>query len=44
MVDGKDDEGATCVNSKAGFGSPRIVKGVNRLIYISDTDMEEEHR
>jgi len=31
------------VNSKTGFGSLRIVKGVDRLIYISDIDIEEEH-
>ena len=44
MVEGKDDEAVMYVNSEAGFGSLRIVKGVDRLIYISDTHMEEEHR
>jgi len=44
MVEGKDDEAVTYVNSKTGFGSLRIVKGVDRLIYISDTDMEEGYR
>jgi hypothetical protein len=34
----------TCENSETGFGSLRIVNGVDRLIYISDTDMEEGHR
>jgi len=34
----------TYENSTAGFGSLRIVKGVDHLIYISDTDMEEGHR
>jgi len=28
-------------NSEIGFGSLRIVKSVDHLIYISDTDMEE---
>jgi hypothetical protein len=33
----------TYENSKTGFGSPRIADGVDRLIDISDTDMEERH-
>jgi len=33
-----------CLNSETGFGSFRIVQGVDRLIYISDADMEEGHR
>jgi len=41
MVVGKDDKTVTYVNSHTGFGSLRIVKGVDREIYISDTDMEE---
>jgi len=41
MVEGKDDEAVMSVNSKIGFGSLRMVKGVDRLIYISDTDIEE---
>jgi len=43
-VERKDDEAVTYVNSETGVHSLRIVKGVNRLIYISDTDLEEEHR
>jgi len=31
-------------NSETGFGSLRIVKGVDRLIYINNTDTEEGHR
>jgi hypothetical protein len=30
--------------SETGFGSLTIVKGVDRLIYISDTDMAEGQR
>jgi len=44
MVEGKDDEAVTYENSETGFGSLRIVKDVDRLIYISDTNMEEGHR
>jgi len=44
MVEGKDDEAVTYVNSETGFGNLRIVKRVYRLIYINDTDMEEGHR
>jgi len=44
MVESKDDEAVMYVNSETGFGSLRIVKGVDCLIYISDTDMEEGHR
>ena len=44
MVEGKDDEAVTYVNSETGSDSLRIVKGVNRLKYISNTDMEEGHR
>jgi hypothetical protein len=29
---------------ETGFGSLRIVKGADRLIYISNTNMEEGHR
>jgi len=43
MVEGKDDEAVMNVNSETGFGSLRIVKRVDRLIYISYTDMEEGH-
>jgi len=43
MVEGKDDGAVTNVNSETGFGSLRIVKGVDRLIYISCTNMEEGH-
>jgi len=34
----------TYENSKTGFGSLRIVKGVDRLIYISDSDMQKGQR
>jgi hypothetical protein len=44
MVEGKDDEAVIYVNSERGFGSLRIVKGVDCLIYISDTNMEQGHR
>jgi len=44
MVEGNDDEAVTNLNSETGFGSLRIVKGVDRLIYISNTDMEEGHQ
>ena len=44
MVESKDDKAVTYVNSETGFGSLRIVKDVDRLIYISDADMEEGHR
>jgi len=44
MVEGKDDQAVAYVNSETGFGSLRIVKGLDRLIYISDTDTEEGHR
>jgi len=34
----------TYENSEMCFGSLRIVEGVDVLIYISDTDMDEGHR
>ena len=43
MVEGKDDKAVMYVNSETGLGSVRIVKGVDRLMYISDTDLEEGH-
>jgi len=43
MVEAKDDKVVTYVNSETGFGSLRIVKGVDHLIYISDTDLVERH-
>ena len=43
MVEDKDDMAVTYVNSKTDFGSLRIFKGVDHLIFISDTDMEEGH-
>jgi len=43
MVAGKDDKAVTYVDSETGLGSRIIVKGVDRLIYISDTDLEEGH-
>jgi len=44
MVEARMTKAVTNENSETSFGSLRIVKGVDRLIYISDTDMEEEHR
>jgi len=44
MVEGRMTKAVANENSKTGFGSLRIVKGVDRLIYISDTDMEEGHQ
>jgi len=44
MAQGEDDKAVTYVNSKTSFGSLGIVKGVDRLIYISDTNMVEGHR
>jgi len=44
MVDGNNIMAVTYVNSKTGFGSFRIVKGGDHLIYISDIDIEEGHR
>jgi hypothetical protein len=43
MVESKDDKAVTCENSETGFGSHRIVKGVDRLIYIDNPDLEEGH-
>jgi len=37
MVEGKDNEAVTYVNSKIGFCSLRVVKGVDCLKHISDT-------
>jgi hypothetical protein len=44
MVEGKDDEEVMYVNSETGSDRLRIFKGVDRLIYISDTDPEEGYR
>jgi hypothetical protein len=44
MVEGKSDNAVTYVNSETGFGRLRIVMGVDRLIYISDTDIEDGHQ
>jgi hypothetical protein len=44
MVKGNDDKAVTYVNSETGFGSLRIVKAVDHLIYISNTDIKEGHR
>jgi len=43
MVEGMDDEAVSYVNSKTGIGSPRIVKDVNCLMYICNTDMEKRN-
>ena len=44
MVESNDDKAVTYENSQTGFGSLRIVMGVDRLIYICDTDIEDGHR
>jgi len=44
MVECKDDKGSTYENSETDLGSLRIIKGLDRLIYIRDTDMEEGDR
>jgi len=44
MVAGKNDKAVTYVDSETGFDSLSIVKGVDRLMHISDTDLEEGHR
>ena len=44
MVEANDDEAVMYVNSETDLNSLRIVKVVDRLIYISDTDMEKGHR
>jgi hypothetical protein len=41
MVEGKDDQAVSYVNSESSFGCHMIVNGVDHLIYISDTDIEE---
>jgi len=43
MVEGKDDTALMYVTTETGFGSFRIVNSVDHLIYISNTNMEEEH-
>jgi hypothetical protein len=43
MAEGKDYEAVTYVNSETDSYSLRIVNGVQPLIFISDTDMEEGH-
>jgi len=44
MVEAEDDKAVMYGNSETGFGSLRIVEGVNCLRYIYNTDMEEGHR
>ena len=44
MVEGMDLKAVRYANSETGFGSLRIVNGVDHLIYISNADMEEGHR
>jgi len=44
MVESKNDEAVMYVKSETGFCNFRIVKGVDHLIYISNTDMEERHQ
>jgi len=44
MVEGKNDVVVIYVNSETGCDSLRIVQSVDRLIYISDTDMQKGYR
>jgi len=44
MVESKDDKAVTYVNSATAFGSHRIVEDVDRVMYISNTNMEERHQ
>jgi hypothetical protein len=44
MVEGKDDEGYTYVNSATGFGNVTILIGLDHLTYISDSDIDEGHQ
>jgi hypothetical protein len=44
MVEARMTKAVTNENSEIRFGSLRIVNGMDCLIYISDTDMEEGHR
>lgn len=39
----KNDEAVMYVNCETSFGSLRIVKGVNHLIYSSNTNTEKGH-
>jgi hypothetical protein len=43
MIEGRDDEAVMYVNFKTDFNGFRIVKDVDLLLYISDTDIEEGH-
>jgi hypothetical protein len=43
MVKVNDDDAVRYVNYKTGFHSLRIGKGVDPVISICDTDMEEGH-
>jgi hypothetical protein len=44
MVEGKDDEAVTSVNSEKRMGSFRNDKSVDCQIYISDSDKEKGYR
>jgi len=44
MEDGKDDKAVMYMNFETGFGSLRIVKSLDGVIYISDTEMEEGYQ
>jgi hypothetical protein len=44
MVEGKNDEAATNENSETGCDSLSIVKGVDHLRYIGNTNSEDAHR
>jgi len=44
MVEGKNYKAVINENSEMGYNSPSIVKGVDDLIYIGNTDQEEADR
>jgi len=44
MVEARMTKAVTNENSVTDFDSLRIVKSVDRQMYISDTDKEEGHR
>jgi len=44
MVAGENNERVVFVNLATGFASYRMVDGVERLISISHTDMEDRYR
>ena len=42
MVERKNGEAVMYASSETGFGSLRIVKRMDHLVYIREIDMEEE--